>query len=147
MLACISVDRSKSAAWTSVSTFIWPKSQPTQEKAESQCANHKDESTGTVLFDPSIGVNQGMARIDASINPGIGNAWRTPSKNHWWLKPSGQDRTAGSLPMLWDWKVCRFHYPSGIKNLIKNSLQGTRPVAPKSQYLLPLSLFLRVRRH
>ena len=41
----------------------------------------RHESTGTVLNDLSTGVDPGNAMIDASINPGIGQVRRTPSKN------------------------------------------------------------------
>jgi hypothetical protein len=39
------------------------------------------EPSGTVFYDHSTGVYPGMARIDASNDPGIGMVWRTSSKN------------------------------------------------------------------
>ena len=51
-------------------------------KAESQQTNRvTHESTGTVFNDLSTGVDPGNDMIDASINPGIGQVWKTPSKN------------------------------------------------------------------
>jgi hypothetical protein len=50
-------------------------------KAEPPKPYHRThESSGAVFYDRSAGAYPGMARFDAN-NPGIGQVWRTPSKN------------------------------------------------------------------
>ena len=49
---------------------------------ESQYAyQYKHESIGTIGEDRSTGIHPGHARIDANFDTGVGEVWRTPSKN------------------------------------------------------------------
>ena len=51
-------------------------------KAGHPYRNHnKHESSGTVFYDHSTGIDPGHAQIDANNHPGIGKVWRTPPKN------------------------------------------------------------------
>ena len=91
------------------------------------------ESSGTVIYDSSTGVDPGQAQINTNNNTGKGKVWRTPSKNYWWLTATYSSRgdTGGVLATRWNplfswspprnWKVSWFSYPSGINHLINNS--------------------------